>query len=353
MKAARLYEPGTPLKVEEVPEPTLRPGGAIIKVLSSRIASYTGQVMSGELGYSMPTPFTPGPSAIGVVEAVADDVFGLEIGQKVYCDDFISSKTIGGPPDGILIGWTGLAPASYRMQSLWRDGTYAEKAVLPVECLTPLGDAESIEPALLAYLSYLTIAYGGLLRGELHSGQTLIVNGATSNIGASAVLLALAMGVSKVVAVGRNQDTLEQLEQLDPKRVRSTPLKGSASEYSERINAAAGNADMVIDVLGEVNTSEPTIACINALRPQGIAVFVGGVKADIPLPYLKIMLTELTIRGSFMYPRHVPDEILRMIAAGILDLKAARPHVFPLDNISDAIAQAPTFSGLEYCVIVP
>jgi alcohol dehydrogenase len=96
IKAARLYEPGTPLKVEEIPEPKLRPSGAIIRILSTHIPSFSHAVMSGELGYAFPKPFpfTPGTNAVGIVEAVADDVFGLEIGQKVFCDPFISSKQL-------------------------------------------------------------------------------------------------------------------------------------------------------------------------------------------------------------------------------------------------------------------
>ena len=93
------------------------------------------------------------------------------------------------------------------------------------------------------------------------------------------------MGVAKVVAVGRDRDMLAKLVKLDPKRVIDTPLSGDVSEDSERIKAAAGEADMVLDVLGGVTTPEPTIACIDALRPRGTAVFMGGVKADIPLPY--------------------------------------------------------------------
>jgi NADPH:quinone reductase-like Zn-dependent oxidoreductase len=32
-------------------------------------------------------------------------------------------------------------------------------------------------------------------------------------------------------------------------------------------------------------------------------VFAGGVPAEIPLHYMTVMRQELTIRGSFMYPR--------------------------------------------------
>ena len=44
--------------------------------------------------------------------------------------------------------------------------------------------------------------------------QTLVVNGATGGLGSAAVLVGLAMGASKVVAVGRNEEKLKALEQL-------------------------------------------------------------------------------------------------------------------------------------------
>lgn len=54
-----------------------------------------------------------------------------------------------------------------------------------------------------------------------------------------------------------------------------------------------------------------------------------------------------------MYPRHVPRDLLRMIAAGTLDLKAIKTHIFPLDSINEAISKATTLRRLEYSVIVP
>ena len=83
MKAAPLHEVGT-LKVESVPEPTLRAGSVIVRVLCAHVFSYTREVINGELGYDLPKlPFTPGTGAIAFVEAVADDIFGLEVGQQV------------------------------------------------------------------------------------------------------------------------------------------------------------------------------------------------------------------------------------------------------------------------------
>ena len=356
MKAARLYEVGSPLKVEDVPEPKLRSGGVIVKILSSHVPNFMSGIISGALNYYvLPLPFTPGAGAIGIVEAVADDVFGLEVGQKVFCDINMSSKTIGTPPDNILIGITALTPDSKPLQAIWRDGTFAEKVLYPAECLTPLGDAPALEEtALLASLNFLTIAYGGLLRGEVRPGQTLIVNGATGCLGACAVLIALAMGVAKVVAVGRDQATLNSVVQLDTKRVVSVTASGNFTEDTEHIrNAAGGGADIVLDALGAVKSGEPTMSCINALRPRGTAVLVGGVEANLPLPYLSTMLSELTIRGAFMYPRHAPSDLLQMIAAGTLDLKFIQIRSFPLDSINDAVDQAAKLRGLEFSVVIP
>jgi alcohol dehydrogenase len=353
MKASRLHELGT-LKVEEIAEPTLRSGSVIVKILSTHIPPFTHQVISGELGYALPEfPFTPGTSAVGIIEVVADDVFDLEVGQKVFCDPYIYSTTIEAKPDAILLGWTGLAEKSSRVQSLWKDGTFAQQVLFPAQCLTPLGEAESIPIEKLACLSYLNIAAGGLIHAPLHFSQTLVVNGATGGLGSAAVLVGLAMGAAKVIAVGRSQDQLKILEQLD-KRVVGIATIGDVEKDSQAIaNAANGGADVVIDLLGGVSKPEPTLTCLNTLRRGGTAVFVGGVSVDIPLPYSKIMLEELTIKGSFMYPRHIPGELLRMISTGILNLDAIQVSRFSLDEITTAISKASTSKGLEYCVLIP
>lgn len=161
------------------------------------------------------------------------------------------------------------------------------------------------------------------------------------------------MGAAKVIAVGRNQEQLKILEQLD-KRVVGIATIGDIEVDSQAIaNAANGGADVVIDLLGGVSTPEPTLTCINALRRGGTAVFVGGVSVDIPLPYSKIMLEQLTIKGSFMYPRHIPGELLKMISAGILNLDAIQVSTFSLDEITTAISEASTSKGLEYYVLIP
>lgn len=354
MKAARLHEVGKPLKVEDVSEPTIRAGSAIVRVLCAHVFSYTKKVINGELGYDLPElPFTPGTGAIAIVEATADDVFGLEVGQKVFCDPYIYSRNISAEPDGILLGWTGLAEVSFRQQSLWKDGVFAEKVLFPAECLTPIPQEQEFSSQELVYLDYLTVAYGGLLRADFRPSQTLVLNGATGGLGSATVLLALAMGAAKIVAVGRNANQLKTLEQLD-KRVVSVTVEGDIDSDSKKIkDAANGGADIVIDLLPSLPKPEPTLTALNALRRGGTAVFVGGVSADIPLPYHKIMVEQLTIKGSFMYPKHAASELVKMIEAGILSLEPVKPYAFSLNDIEPAIEKASALTGFDYCVVVP
>lgn len=355
MKAARVHEIGKPLQVENISDPTLRAGSVIIKVLSAHIPSYTKEIISGKRNYALPElPFTPGTSAIGVIEAIADDVFGLEIGQKVFCDPYIYSSNIGTEPDGILLGWTGLAEASPRIQHFWKNGVFAEKVLFPAESLIPLEAAETFAPEKLACLNYLTVAYGALKRAQLRPSQTLVINGATGGLGTAAVLAALAIGTVKIIVVGRDQERLKELVELDDKRIASVTVEGDVDSDSKKIKTVADNSvDVVIDFLGGVKKPEPTLTCFNSLRRGGTAVFVGGVQANIPLPYSKIMVEQLNVKGSFMYSRSVPSELLQMVSARTLNLDAFKVHTFKLNEIEMAIDKISSFKGLDYGILVP
>ncbi len=54
-----------------------------------------------------------------------------------------------------------------------------------------------------------------------------------------------------------------------------------------------------------------------------------------------------------MYPRQVPGELLKMVSAGTLDLKALQVHTFQLEDVEEAITKAATLKGVEHCVLAP
>lgn len=59
-----------------------------------------------------------------------------------------------------------------------------------------------------------------------------------------------------------------------------------------------------MDALGNVDTAELTLAGMSTVKPKGTIVFMGGVRASIPVSYINLFVNQLTIVGSYMYPTH-------------------------------------------------
>ncbi|WML48969.1 zinc-binding dehydrogenase [Neobacillus sp. PS3-34] len=353
MKAAVLQEKGQFLQITDMPAPTLLPGSVRVKVTASHILSFSQYLFGGQIPVPLPTPYIPGPSAIGIVEEVANDVSGIEIGQKVFCNPYITSKEQTGVQDAILKGWFGLTPNSGSLLETWKQGSFAEQAVYPVENVTPISGLDHIDDSKLAAINYMSIAYSGFQKGTLQPGQSVLINGATGNMGAAAVLVALAMGAATVYAVGRNADVLKNLQALDVNRVFPIVLEGSEEEYSKLLLSKANGVDLVLDALGTVLTPHLTAAAISTLRPKGTAVFVGGVFTDIPISYYDMLIREITVTGSFMYPVTAPKEIVNMIRANTLSFEAVKTDEFVLQDVNEAVTRATQLKGLHYSVLTP
>ena len=269
MLAARLNETEAALTLEDVPEPEVSPGTVRVKVLASHVLAMTSGVISGQMPFDLPTPYTLGTSAIGTVDVTGEGVYWLEKGQVVFCDPLIYSEANDSPYDLTLLGWFGLSESSKEIQGRFRDGAFAEKVVYPAENLTVMDAAtEGREPSALAILNFLNVSYGAALRGELRPGQNVAITGATGNLGASSVAVALAMGASKVAAVGRTEGALEELRGLDPARVVPVSYE-DPDEIGERVREALGEADLVLDALGAVETPDVTMGAVSAPKTPG------------------------------------------------------------------------------------
>ena len=126
------------------------------------------------------------------------------------------------------------------MQIRWRDGVFAEIAHWPAACVTPLVGLDDKPATELIGLAKLIVPFGGLQRSGLRGGHTIIVNGATGYFGSGAVMLAVAMGAGRVVAVGRKREALEGLREAFGPRVIPAVVTGDAANDLGIIRHAAG-----------------------------------------------------------------------------------------------------------------
>ncbi len=353
MRAARLDEPGAGLRLEDVAVPRVRAGGVLVRVEALQVLPFTHAVLAGASPFALPTPYTPGSSGIGVVEAVADDVSGLEVGERVFLDPYLTSRVPGTDPAPLLIGWFGLNNAAAHPQRIWRDGTFAEYTLWPCERVVPLRGLDHLPATTLAPLTYLTIAYGALLRGDLRPGQKVVITGATGNLGAAAVLVALALGAERVVAAGRNERVLDELAAADGRIVTVTLTGDAAKDGAVLAEAASGaGADLAVDLVGggTDSTASPQ-AALASLRPQGTLVLAGGVYGTVPVDYQTVLAGQLTVRGAFMAPQSAPLELAAMARAGTLRMDLLDTRVFPLDEAAAAVEAAAHGRGLHFTVL--
>ncbi len=356
MKAAILKERGQPLSIEDIPEPVPSAGEVLVRVLAAPIGWYAQEVFRGERPYPLLLPLAPGCGAIGVVERTGPDTTRLQPGQLVFCDPMVQPRDDStSPANSMLQGWIAREGGPQKLQTHFRNGPFAEKMLLPLENAAPLDHMDDMDPAKLSWLVGLLIPYGGLLAANVQPGQIVMVNGATGSLGGAGVAVALAMGVERVVAPGRNKNRLDALVNQLGERVRPVLLSDDEASNREQIaQAAQGPIDCMLDILGQTQDAVPTRRGILALRPNGTAVLMGGVNADIGIPYAYVMHNNITIRGQYMYPRHAPSLLAGLIRAGLLRLDALSTHVFPLEEVNSAIQYAHDHgSAFQVTVLTP
>ncbi len=351
MKAAVLKRFGSPLVVEDVPEPVLGTGEVIVDMVASSVLAYAGEVYSGQRQYLLETPVIPGSGGIGRVRAFGPDATRLAVGDWVVCDSTIRSRDDVLSPDITLQGLSaGNAEGGLRLQRYYHNGSYAEQMLTPTENVVRLGSVDESNAANWCGMTSLLVPYGGLLSIELQAGETLVVNGATGAFGSGAVAVALAMGADRVVATGRNQAVLEALGRRLGPRVRPVAMTGD--EEADRANilkAAAGPIDCVFDILPPQASPSQVRAAVLGVRPGGRVSLMGGVGMqggdDLELPYRWIMRNNITIKGQWMFPREAVTRMVRLTEAGLIDLSSREVTTFPLEEINAAIKHAAANAG--------
>ncbi|WP_019357536.1 alcohol dehydrogenase catalytic domain-containing protein [Streptomyces sp. AA1529] len=359
MRAATLTAFGAPLTVQEVPDPRAGGGEVLVEVCAAGVPPYAAEVFSGGRKYPLEPPVVPGTGGVGRVVTLGPDATRLRVGDLVWCDCTVRSRDDALTPDIALQGWSSRGEGGAGLARYLHDGAFAERMRLPTENVFPLPPEAEEDPARWASLGIYAIPYGGLRAGGLEAGETLLVSGATGNLGSAAAAAALAMGAGRVIAPGRDRAVLGLLAERFGARVRPVELTGDrAADTAAPSAAAAGPIDMAIDLLPPAAPAAATRAAAMTVREYGRIVLMGGVGmlggADLALPYPWLMRNSVTVRGQWMYPRSTLPGLIRILASGTLGLGAERLRTFPLDAVNEAVSYAAAHGGpFDRTVLTP
>lgn len=209
-------------------------------------------------------------------------------------EDSGQAKLIGGDGVGVLEDGT-------RVFALGATGMIAEKAVIEKDRMIRL--PEGIDDATAAALPNAVAgsAMALLFKAGIKTGETVLINGATGFTGRIAVQLARHYGAKKVIATGRNTQSLQELLALGADELIAVEQANEAFVSQVKEIHAATPIDIVLDYLWG-HTAELILL---ALKGRGSFthktrfVSIGAVTGDvIQLSAENLRSVDLQLSGS-------------------------------------------------------
>ena len=204
------------------------------------------------------------------------------------------ARIIGGDAVGTL-------PDGTRVFAMGIGGTLAERTLIDRRQLVPL--PAQLDDATAAALPNAVIGAGAALRfrAGIQPGETVLINGATGVTGRVAVQLARHYGAGRVIATGRNPESLQALLALGADEVIS--VQQSDEDFVAQIQAL--HASTPIDVLTDYLWGHSAELLLRAIQGTGSFthrvrfVSVGTMMGDsVALSGATLRSTDLQLSGS-------------------------------------------------------
>ena len=352
MRAAVMHAPYQPLTVENLEVPQPRSTDVLVQVKACGVVPNLGNVLNHfhewykdrDVLYLPKLPAVFGLDAAGVVVAKGEQVRGIEVGTRVYinpgryCGGCTECRIGNGTgcPSYAFNGYFGFGAGSMDLFEDYPFGGLCEYMTAPQYSLVALPDNVPFETA--ARFGYLGTGYRALKRAKAGPRSTVLVNGGSGTLGLGVVLWALAMGVTKVLVVGRDQVLLDQVKAINPERIDvfSTAAGEPVAPWARSRTGGEG-ASIVIDTLGAGSTGEPLQDAFSALRRAGHFVNIGAVLGDVPINLNDLMIRDQQITGSNWFTTADGQEMADMAGSGVVDLSVFEHERFALEEINEAL----------------
>jgi alcohol dehydrogenase len=349
MVAARLHALHTPMTLDTIPVPKPRPTDVLVRVKACGIVPNMANVINNWPTWFPHQPLAKFPAIFGldpagVVEEVGEAVLNVKRGDRVYVSPLRSCGSCKACRAGrrsecrlyTLNGYFSTSREGQRIFDLYPYGGFSEYMTAPEYALVNLPDNMTFEQA--GRFGYMGTSYGALKNAGAGPGQVALIDGITGTLGVAATILALTMGVSRVLGTGRDEALLQRVKALDPKRIEVMALgEGSTGQWAKTLTDGEG-ADFVISALGAKAPAATMVDSMKGVRRGGRVVNVGGVAEDLPVDVKWLMDEQIQIIGSNWFTTAQGQEMADMVATGTLDLSYLEHRAFPLERVNEAIS---------------
>ncbi len=248
MRAVQVTQPGRPVEIRDVEEPTPGPDDVLVEVHRVGVSFPDLLLSKGQYQMKPEPPFTLGVDFAGTVVSGPD---GYSPGQRV----------------------AGVLPY----------GGAAERVAVPAQYAFALPDNMSYDEGAALPMNYLTALFALKERGQVRPGEIVLIHGAAGGVGTAAIQVAKGLGAESVAVVSTDEKEAVAVGAGADRVVRTDDL------------ASAGKVDVVLDVVG----GDAFTASLKMLKPQG-RLLVVGFAAGQGIPEVKVnrlLLNNIDVRG--------------------------------------------------------
>lgn len=327
MLAARFYEVGEPLKLEEVERPQPEPGEVLMRIRACGLCGSDLHLIFDKTSRSDYLPITPGHEPAGEVAAIGAGVTGWKVGDRAS----IVPQTWCGHCFACVEGRSELCE-NRSLFGFQREGALAQYMKVPAPNLVKIPNRVPYEQAAIVTDAVATPFHAITVVGKLRAGETVALFG-VGGLGMQAVQLARMAGASRIIVVDVRAAALERARQFGADNVVNAAETDPVKTIREITNGRG--VDMAVELVGYAKTMEQAMRC---LRPGGRAVIcgVGAERAQLP-PQVLFVTNSYQVLGSYGFNRNDIVALLNLLDSGRLDLAPTITHTFPLEQVNQGL----------------
>lgn len=342
MKAAVLFEPNSPLQIEEISLRKPGPREVLLRTAYAGICHTDLYYMEAQSPYPMPVVL--GHESSGIVEAVGDGVSYVKPGDhvvtclSVFCGTCEYCTT--GRPALCFNPEFKLPPgASDRLQWKRKDrihtfmnlSSFAEQMLVHENAVVKVREDMPLDRASLIGCAVMT-GYGSVVNtAKVRPGDKVAVI-ACGGVGMAAVNSARIIGAERIIAIDVNADKLELAAKLG---ATDTVNPGDGDTVEQVMELTGGGVDHAFDCLGSKRTAEDAF---KMLAFNGTATLVGLFRSDETIELTGTdFLRERKIQGSLLGSNRFRVDMPRIIELymqGRMDLDIFVTRKIQLEEIN-------------------
>jgi len=325
------------LRLEQRPIPEPQEHEVLLRMSAVGICgSDVHYLVRGHIGdFVVKSPMVLGHEAAGVVVKCGGKVKNLKPGDRVAIEPGVPCRMC----DYCKGGKYNLCRDVVFCATPPYDGNLCRYYTHAADFCFKLPEHVSLEEGAL--LEPLSVGVHACRRAGVTIGTTALITGA-GPIGLVSMLVAKAMGASKVVVVDLVDTRLEVAKKLGADFVlKATPGMDTA-QLVEKVRESLGD---LADVTIECSGAESSIKlAIQGTRAGGVVLLVGLGPAEVKVPIVDAAVREVDIRGVFRYANCYPLA-LDLIATGKVDVKPLITHHYKLEETLQAFETSRTGAG--------